>query len=58
MIVRVSATCGILRSLSSSTFIVSLVRDTEAPSGSCTTTKKTPWSSSGRKPVGVLSAAK
>ena len=31
-----------------------LVRATEAPSGSCTAMKKAPWSSSGRKPVGVI----
>ena len=39
-------------------FTVSPVRLTEAPSGSWITTKKAPWSSSGRKPVGVFSAAK
>ena len=32
----------------------SVVRPIEAPSGNCTTTKKAPWSSSGRKPVGVI----
>ena len=32
------------------------MRATEAPSGSWTTTKKAPWSSSGRKPVGVVRA--
>ena len=31
------------------------VRETEAPSGNCTETKKAPWSSSGRNPVGVRS---
>ena len=34
------------------------VRDTDAPSGSWTAMKKAPWSSSGRKPVGVVRAAK
>ena len=29
------------------------VRSTDAPSGSCTTVKIAPWSSSGRNPVGV-----
>ena len=33
------------------------VRATEAASGSCTATKNAPWSSSGRKPVGVVRAA-
>ena len=31
----------------------SLVRATDAPSGNCTEMKKAPWSSSGKKPVGV-----
>ena len=30
------------------------VRFAEAPSGSCSSTKKAPWSSSGRKPPGVV----
>ena len=34
---------------------VASVRATEAPSGNCTLMKNAPWSSSGRKPVGVVS---
>ena len=43
------------RSSSSMRRAASLVRLTEAPSGNCTETKNAPWSSSGRKPVGVRS---
>ena len=35
-------------------FTTALVRDTDAPSGNWIDMKKAPWSSSGRKPVGVI----
>ena len=46
-------TCGSLCSMSSTRAVTARVRATEAASGSCTATKNAPWSSSGRKPVGV-----
>ncbi len=48
------STCGNGRRMPSTCCTTARVRETEAPSGSCTETKNTPWSSSGRKPVGVI----
>ena len=45
-----------LLSSASTCRIVALLRATEAPSGSWTLRKKAPWSSSGRKLVGVMRA--
>ena len=52
-----SCTCGMVFSTRSIWRAVSLVRDTEAPSGSWMLRKKAPWSSSGRKEVGVIRAS-
>ncbi len=49
------ATCGMPCRMSSTRLTTSRVRFTEAASGSCTLTKNAPWSSCGRKPVGVRS---
>ncbi len=51
-------TAGFRCSTVSTVLLVASVRLTEAPSGSCTAMKNAPWSSSGRKPVGVLSDMK
>ena len=51
------ATCGIGASRPSICCTTARERDTEAPSGNCTATKNAPWSSSGRKPVGVRAAS-
>ena len=48
-------TCGIGCTMPSTFSTSARVRATEAPSGSCTAMKNTPWSSSGRNPVGVRS---
>ena len=48
------STCGNGRRIPSICFTTARVRETDAPSGNCTETKNTPWSSSGRKPVGVI----
>ena len=50
-----SATEGSSARTFSACAITTSVRDTEAPSGSLATTKEAPWSSSGKKPVGVTS---
>jgi hypothetical protein len=44
---------GIWFRRASTSLVTSLVRATDAPSGNCTSMKNAPWSSSGRKPVGV-----
>ena len=54
MIEKVSCTCGKPSSRASTFFMASLVRSTEAPSGSWIDMKKAPWSSSGRNPIGVF----
>ena len=48
--------CGMPLAMASTRVTTSRVRVTLAPSGNCTATKNAPWSSSGRKPVGVRSA--
>ena len=45
--------CGKLLAMVSTRCTTSRVRVTLAASGNCTATKNAPWSSSGRKPVGV-----
>ena len=47
------ATPGVLRAISSTRLTTASVRLTDAPSGSCTSANTAPWSSDGRKPVGV-----
>ena len=47
------ATPGVLRAISSTRFTTASVRLTEAPSGNWTSANTAPWSSDGRKPVGV-----
>ena len=48
------ATPGVLRTISSTRRTTASVRLTDAPSGNCTSAKIAPWSSDGRKPVGVI----
>jgi hypothetical protein len=54
MTANTSWTCGMDFSSASTWRAVALVRDTEAPSGSWRLRKNAPWSSSGRKLVGVM----
>ena len=49
-----SATAFSSRTIASACSTTSVVRLIEAPPGICTTTNMPPWSSSGRKPVGVI----
>ena len=49
-----SATVFSSRRIASACSTTSVVRLTEEPPGICTTTNIAPWSSSGRKPVGVI----
>ena len=52
-----SATAGSSFTIASACRITLAVRSTDAPPGNCTMTKKAPWSSSGRNPVGVMRAS-
>ncbi|MGY3109919.1 hypothetical protein ACVWW7_006546 [Bradyrhizobium sp. LM6.9] len=53
MMAKTWSTAGICVRTRSICPVTSLVRATDAPSGSCIEVKKAPWSSSGRNPVGV-----